>query len=44
MRRAPIREFVPYQLKDKAYLLAAYLCTPFVTFPVDDLEDGKHLK
>jgi len=41
---APIRTFVPYRLKGESHLLAAYLCTPFVTFPVDGLEDEKHLR
>jgi hypothetical protein len=41
---APIRTFVPYELDGKAHLLASYLCTPFVTFAVDDLKPGKHLK
>ncbi|MFQ5525416.1 MAG: hypothetical protein ACE5GX_04075 [Thermoanaerobaculia bacterium] len=41
---APIRTFVPYELGGKAHLLASYLCTPFVTFPVDELQPGKHLK
>jgi hypothetical protein len=41
---APIRAFVPYVLNRKPHLLAAYLCTPFVTFQVDDLKDGQHVK
>ena len=41
---APIRTFVPYRLEDKDHVLAAYLCTPFVTFPASDLADGKHVK
>ena len=41
---APIRAFVPYTLKEQSHLLAAYLCTPLVTFPTDDLEDGQHIK
>jgi hypothetical protein len=41
---APIRTFVPYQLAGEPHLLAAYLCTPFVTFSAADLEDGKHVK
>ncbi len=41
---APIRTFVPYSLGDEDHLLAAYLCTPFVTFKADDLADGKHVK
>ncbi len=41
---APVRAFVAYPLKGKNYLLAAYLCTPLVTFPVDALQDKKHVR
>ncbi|MEM8931131.1 MAG: hypothetical protein AAGE94_08145 [Acidobacteriota bacterium] len=41
---APIRTFVPYQLDGKQQLLAAYLCTPLVTFETDALADGTHVK
>lgn len=41
---APIRAFVPYALEDEEHLLAAYLCTPLVTFPTADLKDGDHVK
>lgn len=41
---APVRTFVPYEFEDATRLLAAYLCTPFVTFDVDDLEDGAHVR
>jgi hypothetical protein len=41
---APVRTFVPYPLKGKTHLLAAYLCTPLVTFPVADLKDKQHVK
>jgi hypothetical protein len=41
---APIRTFVPYPLKGKTHLLAAYLCTPLVTFPVDGLKDRQHVR
>lgn len=41
---APIRAFVPYPLNGKDHLLAAYLCTPLVTFPVADMKDGQHVK
>ena len=43
-RRRPVRTFVPYPLKGKTHLLAAYLCTPLVTFPVDDLQDKQHVR
>ena len=41
---APIRTFVPYTLGEKRHLLAAYLCTPLVTFETGDLADGAHVK
>ncbi len=41
---APIRTFMPYELEGKAHLLASYTCTPLVTFPIDQLEDGAHVK
>ena len=41
---APVRAFVQYPLKGKNYLLAAYLCTPLVTFPVDALADRQHVR
>lgn len=42
--QAPVRAFVQYPLKGKSYLLAAYLCTPLVTFPVDALKDRQHVR
>jgi hypothetical protein len=41
---APVRAFVAYPLKGKSHLLAAYLCTPLVTFPVDALKDRHHVR
>ncbi|MCP3963881.1 MAG: hypothetical protein GY719_39095 [bacterium] len=41
---APIRTLMPYESGGQAHLLAAYTCTPLVTFPLDKLEDGAHLK
>ena len=41
---APIRTFMPYELDGEAHLLASYTCTPLVTFPLDKLEDGAHVK
>ena len=38
--RAPIRTFLPLDLGGESHLVAAYTCTPLVTFPVDDLTDG----
>lgn len=41
---APIRTFLPYALDGKPYILASYLCTPLVTFPLGDLKAGQHVK
>ncbi len=41
---APIRTLMPYESEGEAKLLASYTCTPLVTFPIDKLEDGAHLK
>ncbi len=41
---APIRAFVPYRLGESEHLLAAYLCTPLVTFETDKLADDGHVK
>ena len=42
--KSPIRAFVPYRLKGKNYILAAYLCTPLVTIPEEKLKNGKHVR
>jgi hypothetical protein len=41
---SPVRTFLPLTIKGKKHLLAAYLCTPLVTFPVDALTDKQHIK
>jgi len=41
---APIRAFLPYSLGDDLHLVASYLCTPLVTFPLTELADGAHVK
>ncbi len=41
---APIRTLMPLDIEGKAHLLAAYTCTPLVTFPLDELEGGAHVK
>lgn len=41
---APIRTFVPYRLKGRPHLLAAYLCTPFATFDLERMADGAHVR
>jgi hypothetical protein len=41
---APVRTFLPIKIQGKPSLLASYLCTPLVWFPIDDLKDKKHVK
>jgi hypothetical protein len=42
--RAPIRAMSFATLDGKPYVIAAYLCTPLVTIPLEDLKDGAHIK
>ena len=37
---APVRTFVPYEIKAEPHILAAYTCTPLVKFPVSQLKPG----
>jgi hypothetical protein len=41
---APIRTFLAYTEGDEQRLLASYLCTPLVTFRLDELEPGAHAR
>lgn len=41
---APIRTFLPYDLNNKSHIMAAYLCTPLVTFEADKLGSQTHVK
>jgi len=41
---APIRALLPIELNGKPHLLASYLCTPLVVFPLDQVQDGKHIR
>jgi hypothetical protein len=41
---APVRAFVTYPLKGKTHVLAAYLCTPLVTFDASSLRDHQHVR
>jgi len=41
---SPVRAFVPVKIHGKQHLLASYLCTPLVLFPIDALKDKKHVK
>ena len=42
--RAPIRAMSFATLGGKPYVVAAYVCTPLVTIPLEDLKDGAHIK
>ncbi len=42
--RAPVRTFVPFKVGHEAQLLAAYMCTPLVQFPIGDLKPGSKIK
>lgn len=41
---APIRTFVPYSTDSGNYIVAGYTCTPLVLFPMDNLENGRHVR
>ncbi len=41
---APIRTFLAYKVNNSAHILASYLCTPLVSFPIADLKNKTHLK
>lgn len=41
---APVRTFVPYDIKGETNLLAAYTCTPLVRFPVSNLKVGEKVR
>ena len=38
--RSPVYAFLPYSIDKTQYLVAAYLCTPLVKFPVASLQPG----
>ncbi|WP_240544110.1 hypothetical protein [Bradyrhizobium canariense] len=42
--RAPIREMAFADLEAKSYLVAAYMCTPLVTIPLDEIKSGAHIR
>lgn len=42
--RSPVRTFVPFVVNGEPHLLAAYTCTPLVTFPVSQLKNGSKLR
>ena len=41
---APVRTFVPFIVGGEPQLLAAYTCTPLVTFPVSALKPGEKIR
>lgn len=42
--RSPVRTFVPFVVNGEPHLLAAYQCTPLVTFPVSQLNSAAKLR
>jgi hypothetical protein len=42
--RSPVRTFVPFNVGGQPQILAAYTCTPLVTFPVADLKAGQKIR
>jgi hypothetical protein len=42
--RSPIYTFVPYELDNEPHLIASYLCTPLVKFPVSSLQPGADVR
>jgi hypothetical protein len=42
--RSPVYTFVPYDIDEELHLIASYLCTPLVKFPVSSLEPGKDVR
>ena len=41
--RSPVYTFVAYEVDNEPHLIAGYLCTPLVKFPVKKLEAGEKL-
>lgn len=41
---SPVRTFVPFNVGGQPQILAAYTCTPLVTFPVADLKAGTKIR
>jgi hypothetical protein len=42
--RAPVRTFVPFTVNGQPHVVAAYTCTPLVTFPVAQLKAGEKVR
>ena len=41
--RSPVYTFVPYRVQNTPHLIAGYLCTPLVKFPVASLKPGEKI-
>jgi len=41
---SPVRTFVPFNVGGQPQILAAYTCTPLVTFPVSSLKPGEKVR
>jgi hypothetical protein len=41
---SPVRTFVPYKIAAQPHILAAYTCTPLVSFPLSSLSPGSKVK
>ena len=42
--RSPVYTFVPYEIDNEPHLIASYLCTPLVKFPVSSLTPGADVR
>ena len=42
--RSPVYTFVPYTIDNEPHLIASYLCTPLVKFPVSSLRPGADVR
>jgi hypothetical protein len=42
--RSPVRTFITMDIAGQPDVLAAYTCTPLVTFPITDLKDGTKVR
>ena len=42
--RSPVRTFVPFKIGNEPHLLAAYICTPLVQFPIKELSPGAKIR
>lgn len=42
--RSPVYTFLPYSINNQPYLIASYLCTPLVKFPVASLKAGDKVR